>query len=154
VTEPGEFSKRARAAIENHQEFKLFFHAVELWVNQEIDVENAKRGKAQVSGATKIAGKSRFLGERSLEIRFGSQRGCFLSLNPLDSAIEAEIDGDQMESFELPSKRETRFRLENHESGAKAFMIGTVDGSTAETEMGPREIAQVVVAGVVRGYFA
>jgi hypothetical protein len=70
----------------------------------------------------------------------------------LDDVIEVEID--DRETHPLPFRRDTRFRLENQESGAKAFMIGTVDGSTAETEMGPREIAQVVVAGVVRGYFA
>jgi hypothetical protein len=152
VANPEELFRRAHAAMENYEGFKLFFKAVELWINQEIDIENARFGQAEICGATKAARAGLFAGEPLLEIQCGPRRTGFVRLNMLDDVIEVEID--DRETHPLPFRRDTRFRLENQESGAKAFMIGTVDGSTAETEMGPREIAQVVVAGVVRGYFA
>jgi hypothetical protein len=39
--------------MENYEGFKLFFKAVELWINQEIDIENARFGQAEICGATR-----------------------------------------------------------------------------------------------------
>jgi hypothetical protein len=150
VANPEELFNRAHAAMENYEEFKLFFKAVELWINQEIDIENARHGRADICGGTRANRAGLFAGEPLLEIQFGARTG-FVRLNMLDDVLEVEIDDREAEP--LPLRRDVRFRLEN-QSGAKAFMIESGNGETTEKEVGPRELAQTVVAGVVRGYFA
>jgi hypothetical protein len=69
----------------------------------------------------------------------------------VESAIEAEID--DAEPIAVNENRNIRFRLENRESGARAFKIEMKEGLPQEMEFGPQELAKSVVAGVVRGYF-
>jgi len=152
VADPEEYRKRLLAGIENYEEFKLFFNAVGLWINQEIDIENNRWAKAELVGATKAPVKKAAFSNPLLEIRYGARRTCFVSFNRMSSTVEAEIE--DTEPCERPGKRETRFRLENQPAGAKAFVIDSENGSTAENEMGPRDVAKTVVAGAVRGYFA
>ncbi len=151
MANPEELFNRAHAAMENYEEFKLFFKALELWINQEIDIENARLGRVEICGGTKANRAGLFAGEPLLEIQFGARTG-FVRLNMLDDAIEVEIDDHVPEPLRL--RRDVRFRLENQESGAKAFMIESGNGETTEKEVGPRDLAQTVVSGLVRGYFA
>jgi hypothetical protein len=136
--------------MEDYEGFKLFFKAVELWINQEIDIENSQLGINPICGA-KSNPPERFPWNSQLEINFGPNRICSVTLSSLGSAIEVEIHDEG--PGEPQSRRQARFRLENLKSGVTAFMIDSANGEPAEREVGPKEIAQEVVAGVVRGHF-
>ncbi len=151
MADPDELFRRAHDWAESYENFKLFFNAVGLWINQEIDIENSKLGIARLVGATKRPVKKVGLSSPILEIKYG-ERTCLVSFNRRVPAIEANIE--DTESSDLSERRETRFRLDNQQSGARALMIESANGETAEKVAGPQEVAKAVVVGVVRGYFA
>jgi hypothetical protein len=150
------FGKGMETFHKDSEAFKLFFNAVGLWLNREIDLINVNSGEASITGTTKRAlvgktGLRKLIAEPTFELVNESGRTGFVRLSLIEFVIEAEIDDP--ESIAVDEKRNIRFRLENCETGAKAFKIETIEGLPQETEFGPQELAKNVVAGVVRGYF-
>ena len=136
--------------LRDGEQFTSLFNAVGLWINKAIDQANAKRNKEVIAGATKRAQSRRFLFDPTLEISVGEHRKCFVSLRMSASVIDAEIDDVESGG---PIGKSIRFRLENDSTGPKAFLIDSSDPRPKENEIGPQQIAEMVVAGALRGHF-
>ena len=150
------FGEGMEKVLRDRDEFTLFFNAIGLWLNQEIDTVNSNSGQHSIDGASRRAligetGFRKLLTEPTFELR--SNDGCtgFVRLSLLTSSIETEIDDPRPAHGN--GDRTLNFRMENTEKGAKAFRLEIKDGNPIETELQAQEVAKIVVDGVVRGYF-
>lgn len=159
MANPGMFGLFGEAMEKFHrdkEEFTLFFNAVGLWLNREIDKVNSNPNEQSIEGVSKRAliGKSgvrKLLTEPAFELTSSDGHTGFVRLSLLTSAIEAEIEDPR--STQVEGDRSLNFRLENTPKGAKAFRPENRNGNPIKTELQPEEVAKIVVDAVARGYF-
>jgi hypothetical protein len=153
--------------VENRQEFAIFFGAVGLYLDQEIEKANAGIDKA--GDGSKLIQRGRikppaparaWFGNTLLELKFGAMRTCTLSLSgtldrklqPCASLIEAKLQSERRDQPN-PAEENISFLLEKRLSGTKAYRVGPDGRPQPQMEFGAPEIAQTIVTGIVRGHF-
>ncbi|HEY2466664.1 MAG TPA: hypothetical protein VGI45_02330 [Terracidiphilus sp.] len=152
----GLFGEAMEKFHRDDEEFTLFFNAVGLWLNREIDEVNSGWAEQSIEGVRRSAlkgktGVRKLLTEPTFELT--ANDGCtgFVRLSLLTSAIEVEIE--DASSTQADGDRRSNFRLKNTQKGAKAFCLEKKNENPIEAELQPEEVAKIVVAAVVRGYF-
>ena len=137
-------------------EFKLFFNALGLWLNREIDKINSSSNVQSIEGVRRRAlmgkaGVRKLLAEPTFELTTDGGRTEAVRLSLLTTAIEAEIEDSR--SALADGDRSLGFRLKNSKDGAKAFRVDNKSGRPSEIGLQPEEVAKVLVEAAVRGHF-
>lgn len=150
----GLFGEAMEKFHRDDEEFTLFFNAVGLWLNREIDKVNSNSNRQAIEGVSRKAlkgktGVRKLLTEPTFELTTKDGRSGSVRLSLLTCAIEAEI-GDARST---QTDQSLGFRLENTQKGARAFGLEKKNGKSSGTELQPDEVAKIVVDAVVRGYF-
>lgn len=159
--------ERAKNILENRQDFAIFFGAVGLYLDQEIEKANAgigeegdQAGLIRRGRIKKPAFARAFWDRTSLELNMGAVRTCTVSLSgpfdkqlkPSASVIEANLQSERGDHGN-PAEERISFLLENRLSGTKAYRVGRDGRPLPQTEFGAAEIAETVVTGMMRGHF-
>lgn len=159
--------ERAKNVLENRQDFAIFFGAVGLYLDQEIERANAGIGEEGDQGGLIRRGRMKkpafaraYWDRTSFELNIGATRTCTLSLSgpfdkqlkPSASFIEASLQSQRGDRGNF-AEEQVSFLLESRLSGAKAYRVGRDGRPQPQTEFGPAEIAETVVTGMVRGHF-
>lgn len=152
----GLFGEAMEKFHRDDDEFILFFNAVGLWLNRDIDKVNSNSSVQAIEGVRRRvlmgkAGVRKLLTEPTFELTSDDGRAGAVRLSLLTSAIEAEIEDSN--SARTCGDRSLKFRLKNSQKGAKAFRLEKKGGNPNETGLQPEDVARIVVEAVVRGYF-
>jgi len=152
----GQFDEVMETFHRDDDEFTLFFNAVGLWLNREIDEVNSSSSAKSIEGVRKRAlmgkaGVRKLLAEPVFELTTDAGRSGAVRLSLLTTALEAEIEDSRFARAGV--NRSLRFRLKNSANGAKAFRVEANGGNPNETGLQPEDVAKIVVEAMVRGYF-
>ncbi len=155
----------AKVVVENRLAFGIFFGAVGLYLDQEIEKANAGAGNEAARlirrGRMKKPVPAReWFGSKSMELKMGQVRTCTLSLSgicdadlkPRASLIEADLESEENSAGDIRRER-IAFVLESRLSGTVAYRAGPDGHPRPQEEFGAPEIAQTVVNGMLRGHF-
>jgi hypothetical protein len=143
----------AIAEQKQNQALNLFFKSIEISLGNEINDANPELFKQGLLVGDKIAGitKAEQIFETQITLRYGNSTLCEVSLDPDKSTVQVEMSGDA-DAHGMVVLQKLQFQISSSDSGMVGHKLGHKPGKVPD-EFGAKNIAEVVIKGIIRGYF-